>query len=60
MDTNMPEKWFLDGIDPFILSWMLNTYALTVDDDDNAKRPSLSTIIGSKIIDFYIQIVLEP
>ena len=36
MDTNMPEKYLLDGIDPFILAWMLCIYAMTMDDNDDA------------------------
>ena len=53
------KKCVLDRIDPFILAWMLSIYAMTMDDNDNAKRRSNQLHLEAKIVDFHIQIRVE-
>ena len=36
MNIKMPEKCFLDGIDPFVLGLTLSIYVMTVYENSNA------------------------
>ena len=36
MNIKMPEKCFLDGIDPFVLGWIFSIYEMTVYENSNA------------------------